>query len=84
MPGKRSNVEWFWACDNCREHAGMSLALVSCPGCSHIRCSLCPLESAKTSGSGSNLSNVGSSEAGLAAASRALGAGHNRNLPDRS
>lgn len=84
MPGKHSNREWFWACDNCGEHASMTLALVSCPGCSHIRCALCPLEYAKISDSGSNFSNVGSSGRGLAAVSRVSGVGHHHNLPDRS
>jgi hypothetical protein len=84
MPGKRSDVEWLWACDNCRENASMTLALASCPGCSHIRCALCPLESAQISGSGSNFSSVGTSGSGVAAASRVSVVFHDPNLPDSS
>jgi hypothetical protein len=40
--------EWFWACCNCAVNAGLSTTIsVGCPGCQHIRCAYCPMESAQ-------------------------------------
>ncbi|PMD63392.1 uncharacterized protein K444DRAFT_610242 [Hyaloscypha bicolor E] len=40
--------EWFWSCCNCGSHAGLSTTiLLACPGCDHIRCEYCPMESAQ-------------------------------------
>jgi hypothetical protein len=40
--------EWFWSCCNCGQQAALSTTIsVACPGCQHIRCDYCPMESAQ-------------------------------------
>ncbi|KAK0104449.1 hypothetical protein ONS95_004738 [Cadophora gregata] len=42
--------EWLWSCCHCQQHGPMSIDIViSCPGCSHERCTYCGVEQAKFS-----------------------------------